>query len=76
MGETTSSYFSAILHRILFIFAGNAYMHKSLDEFEIRPDATTVFHGNRQGYSGNQRANGPVNAHLTSVSCFSIVFQI
>ena len=22
-------------------------MHKSLDEFEIRPDATTGFHGNR-----------------------------
>ena len=27
-------------------------MHKSLDEFEIRPDATTGFHGNRYGYSG------------------------
>ena len=26
-------------------------MHKSLDEFEIRPDATTGFHVNRQGYS-------------------------
>ena len=24
----------------------------------------------------NQRTNGPVNAHLTSVSCFSIIFQI
>ena len=22
-------------------------MHKSLDEFEIQPDATTGFHGNR-----------------------------
>ena len=27
-------------------------MHKSLDEFGIRPDATTGFHGNRKGYSG------------------------
>ena len=27
-------------------------MHKSLNEFEIRPDATTGFHGNRYGYSG------------------------
>ena len=24
-------------------------MHKSLNEFEIRPDATTGFHGNRKG---------------------------
>ena len=30
-------------------------MHKSLDEFEIRPDATTGFHGNRWGYSGKKR---------------------
>ena len=36
---------------ILFIFAGNELMHKSLDEFEIRPDATTGFHGNRDGYN-------------------------
>ena len=27
-------------------------MHKSLDELETRPDATTGFHGNRYGYSG------------------------
>ena len=26
-------------------------MYKSLNEFEIRPDVTTGFHGNRQGYS-------------------------
>ena len=32
---------------ILFIFAGNEDMYKSLNEFEIRPDATTGFHGNR-----------------------------
>ena len=27
-------------------------IHKSLDEFEIRPDPTTCYHGNRQGYDG------------------------
>ena len=27
-------------------------MYKSLNEFEIRPDATTGFHGNRWGYNG------------------------
>ena len=26
-------------------------MHKSLDEFEIRPDPTTGFHGNRLCYN-------------------------
>ena len=26
-------------------------MHKSLDEFEIRPDPTTGFHGNRYCYN-------------------------
>ena len=26
-------------------------MHKSLDEFEIRPDLTTGFHGNRKRYN-------------------------
>ena len=26
-------------------------MHKSLDEFEIRPDATTGFHGNKKCYN-------------------------
>ena len=30
--------FSAILDQILFILAGNDGIHKSLDEFEIRPD--------------------------------------
>ena len=38
--------FSAIFDRILFIFAGNEDMYKSLNEFKIRPDATTGFHGN------------------------------
>ena len=27
-------------------------MYRSLTEFEIQPDATTGFHGNRKGYSG------------------------
>ena len=26
-------------------------MHRSLDEFEIRPDPTTGFHGNRECYN-------------------------
>ena len=47
MGKAMSSKFSAIFNWILFIFAGNEDMHKSLDEFEIRLDATTGFHGNR-----------------------------
>ena len=42
-----SQFFSAVLDRILFILAGNDNIHKSLDEFEIRPDPTTGFHGNR-----------------------------
>ena len=29
------------------LFAGNENMHKSLNEFEIWPDVTTGFHGNR-----------------------------
>ena len=36
-----------LVYQILFILAGNEDMHKSLDEFEIRPDRTTGFHGNR-----------------------------
>ena len=31
----------------LFILAGNDNIHESLDEFEIRPDETTGFHGSR-----------------------------
>ena len=33
--------FSVVLDGILFILTGNDDIHKSLDEFEIRPDATT-----------------------------------
>ena len=51
MEKMTSSYFSAIFHLILFILAGNEDMHRSLDEFEIRPDPTTGFHGNRYCYN-------------------------
>ena len=47
MEKMTSSHFSAIFHLILFILPGNEDMHKSLVEFEIRPDPTTGFHGNR-----------------------------
>ena len=35
--------FSAVFDRILFILAGNDDIHKSLDEFEIRPDPTTDY---------------------------------
>ena len=34
--------FSAVLDQILFILAGNDDIHKSLDEFEIRPDLIDV----------------------------------
>ena len=39
-------FFSAVLDRTLFIFAGNNNIHESLDEFEIQPDPTTGFYGN------------------------------
>ena len=32
--------FSNVFDRIIFILAGNDYMHESLDEFEIWPDST------------------------------------
>ena len=44
MGKTMSP---LVLDRILFIPAGYDYIHESLDEFEIQPDTTTGFHGNR-----------------------------
>ena len=40
-------FFSAVLDRIHFILAGNDDIHESLDGFEIWPDPTTGFHGNR-----------------------------
>ena len=46
-GKRCHHIFSAIFDWILFIFAGNEDMYKSLNEFEIRIDATTGFYGNR-----------------------------
>ena len=39
--KTVSNFFSVVLDGILFILTGNYDIHKSLDEFEIRPDPTT-----------------------------------
>ena len=47
MGKMMSPLFPAVLYLILFILAGNDNIHESLDEFEIRLDPTTGFHGNR-----------------------------
>ena len=47
MGKRCLHLFSAFLDRILFILAGNDYIHESLDEFEIQPDSTSGYHGNR-----------------------------
>ena len=47
MGKGCLHFFLAVLDRILFILAGNDNIHESLEEFEIRPDSTTGFHGNR-----------------------------
>ena len=38
MGKMLLPLFSAMLDQILFILAGNDDIHKSFDEFEIRPD--------------------------------------
>ena len=52
-GENDVITFSRLFFNwILLIFAGNEDMRKSLIEFEIQPDPTTGFHGNRYGYSG------------------------
>ena len=48
-------------------------MHKSLDEIEIRPDATTGFHGNRQGYSGK---NGVITFSRTFLIGFILYLQV
>ena len=47
------------------MLAGNDNIHESLHEFDIRPDPTAGFHGNRYGYDGK---NG--------VSTFSRLFFI
>ena len=43
MGKRYLHFFSAVL----FILAGNDNIHESLDEFEIRLDPTTGFHGKK-----------------------------
>ena len=48
-------------------------MPKSLIEFEIRPDATTGFHGNRKGYSGK---NGVITFSLTFLIGFISYLQV
>ena len=40
-GKRRHCVFSAIFDRILYIFAGNKDIHKSLDEFEFWPDPTS-----------------------------------
>ena len=45
-GKNDVSTFS-LLNLILFILAGIDNIHESLDEFEIRLDLNTGFHGNR-----------------------------
>ena len=40
-------FFSAVLDQIYFILAGSDQIRESLDVFEIWPDPTTGFHGNR-----------------------------
>ena len=32
------------------MLADNDNIHESLDEFQIRPEPTAGFHGNREGY--------------------------
>ena len=41
VGKQGCHFFLAIVDQILFIFAGNDDIHKSLDMFEIRPDQIT-----------------------------------
>ena len=48
-------------------------MHESLDEFEIRPDANTGFHGNRYGYSGK---NGVITFSRTFLIGFISYLQV
>ena len=46
-------------------------MHKSLDEFEIRPDPTTGFHGNRQCYTCNLKDDVTTFSRLFVMGSFS-----
>ena len=66
MGKRCLHFFSAFLDRILLILAGNDNIHERLDEFEIRPDPTAGFHGNRWCY--DEKTVSPL-----FLSCFSSV---
>ena len=48
-------------------------MYKSLNEFEIRPDATTGFHCNRSGYRGK---NGVITFSQTFLIGFIPYLQV
>ena len=48
-------------------------MYRSLNEFEIQPDATTGFHGNRYGYSGK---NGVITFSRKFLIGFIIYLQV
>ena len=65
-GKTMSPLFLGFLIRILFILAGNDNIYESLDEFEIWPDPTAGFHGNRWCY--DEKTVSPL-----FLSCFSSV---
>ena len=43
MGKQRRRVFSSVFDRILFILAGKDDIHKSLDEYEIRPDSSTDY---------------------------------
>ena len=73
MGKTMSSHFLRFFDWILFIFAGNVDMHKSLNEFKIWPDATTGFHGNRYIYCWK---NGVITFSLTFLIGFISYLQV
>ena len=66
MGKRCLHFFSAVLYQILFMLAGNDNIHESLDEFEIRLDPTTGFHGNSRVMMG--KTVSPL-----FLSCFSSV---
>ena len=45
-------------------------MHKSKNVFEIRPDATTGFHGNRSGYNRENVVSTLAPSFLTGSSSY------
>ena len=72
-GENDDITFSRLFYWILFICARNEDMRKSLNEFEIRPDTTTGFHGNRYSYSGK---NGVIVFSSTFLIGFISYLQV